>query len=134
MLPDSRLYGMQRNALKPADFSHLKKGKIYRFSYKSVGPVGRLDRLALFLYKVPLPFPEHRISVITGRPMVVYLDTILSEHCCFHKLLIDDQIGYVICNNSIYRLKRITLRMLRRMESDDDDLRGGSENPEISPR
>lgn len=126
MLSDSRLYGTSRDVPKPGDFAHLKKGRIYRFSYKSVGS-GALERLALYLYKVPVPYPENRIGVITGGPMVVYFETILTERGCFHKLLVNDQIGYVLCSPNIYRLKRITLRMLRRMETASEN-EGDSED------
>lgn len=110
-----------KNQLERGEFDHLKKGRIYKVSFR-----GNLLR-AVRLYKTPLAFRENQIGVVRAGAMVIYLEivqaapnTVFYYPNVFHKIVVDDQVGYISCTNIGLRLKRITSRMLRRMEAKNE--------------
>lgn len=100
-----------KNQLEGKKFDHLKKGWIYK---ASVSGTARL------LFKTPCMVMENKIGIVQTGAMVVYLETVCTDVGWFHKLIVDDCVGYVYCYYNGFRLKRITSRMLRRMEAKNE--------------
>jgi hypothetical protein len=100
-----------KNRLELGEFDHLKKGRVYKLS------ISTDQDIPYILYKNPELMPKDRIGTVSHGSMVIYLETIESDSGLFHKFVVDDQVGYVFCNNAGLRLKRITSRMLRRLEA-----------------
>lgn len=110
-----------RDRLERGEFDHLKKGRLYKFTSTWGNRISRNGiyyppTKGLNLLRVPSILQENRIGFVQTSQMVIYLDTVRSGHGLFHKIVAGDQVGYIPCNKNDYRLKRITSRMLRRME------------------
>lgn len=110
-----------RDRLERGEFDHLKKGRLYKFTSTPGRQVSQNGiyyppTKGLNLLRVPSILQENRIGFVQTSQMVIYLDTVRSGHGLFHKIVAGDQVGYIPCNKNDYRLKRITSRMLRRME------------------
>lgn len=106
---------MTKNQLERGEFDHLKKGRIYKVSLNQNLP--RYQVRPIYLYKGSNLMQENRIGTVQAGSTVIYLETVHAGHGLFHKLVVDDQVGYVHCSHNEFRLKRITSRMLRRMEA-----------------
>lgn len=113
-----------KNRLKLGEFDHLKKGRVYKFSI-SMNPGA-----PWILYKHPDRMQKDRIGTVSHGSMVIYLETVESDSGLFHKFVVDDQVGYVFCSNTGFRLKRITSRMLRRMEANVEESKDERETEE----
>lgn len=115
-----------RDKLERGEFDHLKKGRVYKFTFRFGNQVSWIDQTGhmgyfprtkgLNLLRVPSMLQENRVGFVQSNQMVIYLETVRSGHGLFHKIVAGDQVGYIPCNQNDYRLNRITSRMLRRME------------------
>lgn len=105
-----------RDRLERGEFDHLKRGRIYKFSCDSGSKNFWSSTTSFTLFRVPFVSYENRIGFVQINQMVIYLETVRNGQGLFHKLVAGDQVGYIPCNRNDYRLKRITSRMLRRME------------------
>lgn len=108
-----------KNQLERGEFDHLKKGRIYKVSLNQNLP--RYQVRPIYLYKGSNLMQENRIGTVQAGSTVIYLETVHAGHGLFHKLVVDDQVGYVHCSHNEFRLKRITSRMLRRMEANVEE-------------
>lgn len=113
-----------KNRLELGEFDHLKKGRVYKLS------ISTYQDIHYILYKNPELMPKDRIGTVSHGSIVIYLETIESDSGLFHKLVVGDQVGYVFCNNAGFRLKRITSRMLRRMEANVEESKDERETEE----
>lgn len=113
-----------KNRLELGEFDHLKKGRVYKLS------LSKNQNIPYILYKNPELMPKDRIGTVSHGSIVIYLETIESDSGLFHKLVVGDQVGYVFCNNAGLRLKRITSRMLRRMEANVEESKDERETEE----
>jgi hypothetical protein len=100
--------------LTPKHFKHLKKGKVYKL------------RLAkeLSMFDVPIvlrPKPirsTDRLVCVNFPQMVVYLETVMNEGCIYHKVILGDQVGWIL-NIFGMHFKKTTARMLRRLNNEN---------------
>lgn len=104
-------------------FDHLKKGRMYKIAFPKVHfgsgmSIVRVDGLPL--QKKATLLREATIGYVMPGQMVIYLETVRGEHGIHHKVVVNDQVGFISANNNDYKLKRITSRMLRRMGAADD--------------
>lgn len=99
-------------------FSHLKKGRIYKFSVKPQYRYG-FRFLGIGLFKTSFAMEENRIGLVQSGQMAIYLESCKGSQL-LHKIMVDDQIGYVVHNTDVFTLKRVTSRMLRRMENNSE--------------
>lgn len=106
-----------KNQLERGEFDHLKKGRVYKVSLNKMPQ--QFPRRPLYLYKAANLMEDSRIGTVPGGSMAIYLETVQAGHGLFHKVLVDDQVGYMHCSHDQFRLKRITSRMLRRLDAQD---------------
>lgn len=110
----------RKNCFAAGEFDHLKKGRIYKVSFKNFDERHRTQFGSDPVLKNPSLFvKENQIGWVTHGDMVVYLETVRSGRDGFLKIVINDQIGYIYCTNEI-SLKRVTSRMLRRLEEKNE--------------